>query len=64
MMFIGVVLLILILYIGFHGSSNHSDSFHKKRISEDILNERYANGEIDDDTYLRMKKNIRNPRGD
>ena len=57
-MFIFPVLLIIVVYL----MLNKDQSFHQriyKKSPEDKLKERYVNGEIDEEMYLRMSRTIK-----
>lgn len=56
---LGLILIAIILYFlikYLNDNKNASDSFRKKDNAIDILNERYAKGEIDEEEYNRRKK--------
>jgi len=57
MMFLILILLIAFLY---YNSDNGSFSFIQKRskVAEELLKEKYINGEIDEKTYLKMKETL------
>lgn len=58
----GLVSLIIIIIIGYllirylRENKNSSTTFSNESRALDILNERYAKGEIDEDEYNRRKK--------
>jgi len=58
------MMMILWLFFGFamysiFSRSRHSNSqFHNEKSPEDILKERYINGEIDEEVYKKMNKII------
>jgi len=52
---VAVVVYFLIKYFN-ENNNNNTNTFSKKTNSLDILNERYARGEIDDKEYNRKKK--------
>ncbi|NBI07246.1 hypothetical protein D3Z33_10335 [Senegalia massiliensis] len=52
---VAVVVYFLIKYFN-ENNNNNTNTFSKKSNSLDILNERYARGEIDDEEYNRKKK--------
>lgn len=56
---IGLIVLVLVIYFIFTISDELSIK-HNKKSAIDILNERYARGEITEEEYLRMKKIINN----
>ncbi|RIV22903.1 hypothetical protein D2Q93_08740 [Alicyclobacillaceae bacterium I2511] len=61
MMGIGLIVMIAFLYFMFRafrgfGPMNGNNSFHN---SLEILKERYARGEIDQETYNRMKNELK-----
>jgi putative membrane protein len=51
-------LLIILLVIGMGYYLRGGRKMPGSQNSSDILNERYARGEIDRETYLRMKKDL------
>ncbi|MBC7088136.1 MAG: hypothetical protein H5T96_06560 [Tissierellales bacterium] len=51
-----ILLLIIILYVLY--KNGQLDFHNKEDESLKKLKEKYINGEIDEETYLRMKKNI------
>lgn len=62
----GVVnmMIILVLIIGFgiyyiYKNNTVLDNDNKENNAEDILRQRYVNGEIDDETFARMIKVIK-----
>lgn len=55
-MYIFLILVIVALYFVFRDKGNLTvGSFGSAKAK---LDERYANGEIDDETYLKMKRNL------
>ena len=62
MMWIGLILIIVVIVILFkntgmlEGNSNGRNTSSKSPL--DILKERYARGEISEEEYERMKKNL------
>ena len=57
MMIIPIVVIGLVLYYGFKGSGN-LPNFTKNDPNE-MLKERFVNGEIDEQTYLQMKETLK-----
>ncbi len=57
MMIILVVVVGLVLYYGFNGNGK-LPSFQKNDPNE-MLKERFVNGEIDEQTYLQMKETLK-----
>lgn len=56
--FIWIILIIVGIY--FFYNNNHSvNKFMKKQSADDIIKERFANGEIDEETYMKMKDALR-----
>jgi putative membrane protein len=61
----GILVLILIIIVAyflvkhFTENKNKSNTFREKDNAIDILNERYAKGEIDEEEYLKRKKALR-----
>lgn len=56
------ILWILLLIAGYYFLKKHMDAAgEEKKTSqaEEILNMRYVNGEIDEETYLKMKQEIK-----
>jgi putative membrane protein len=58
-MFIGVIIIGLIIY-QFYGNTNKEHTAHSGTNAENILKERYIRGEIDEETYKKMKDVILN----
>ena len=62
-MMFGLILLVFIAYYMF-GTSNSGESryldtqYHKKNTPLDIVNERYARGEIQREEYLERKQEL------
>ncbi|GAB6108179.1 SHOCT domain-containing protein [Fusibacter bizertensis] len=54
MMIIGLAVIIFVVY---YSSGKRLPGTNK---AEDILKERFVNGEIDEETYLKMKKALNN----
>ena len=57
MLIIGILVIVAVYYF----FKNHSSIVPEKRNESDIqeiLKKRYVNGEIDEETYLKMKKVI------
>ncbi|MDA3845531.1 MAG: SHOCT domain-containing protein [Vallitaleaceae bacterium] len=63
-MFIGLILIIVILVWVFgkkpYMNGNMSHHMDTQTTALEALNTRYINGEIDEETYVKMKKNIMN----
>ena len=56
-MYIGLLLLIgVVVYFLVINRNNSSYKFTNRRSPEEILKERFVNGEIDEETYLKMKE--------
>ncbi len=55
----GLILFILVIYIIFSLTGENHAHEGKKENAIDILNERYAKGEISDEEYIRMKRIIK-----
>jgi len=51
-----VIIIILIIY---YTSKRHGSHASTQNNARDILNERFINGEIDEETYKRMKSVIK-----
>ncbi|NMA49933.1 MAG: hypothetical protein GX947_09265 [Tissierellia bacterium] len=55
----GLILVVIVAYFlikYFNENKNISDPFRKKDNAIDILNERYAKGEIDEEEYNKRKR--------
>lgn len=59
MMIIIWILIMLVLYHVLSSPRRTNDGYKQGSTAEEALKIRYANGEIDDETYKKMKKNIR-----
>ncbi|SHJ83442.1 hypothetical protein SAMN02745751_03489 [Dethiosulfatibacter aminovorans DSM 17477] len=57
MMFIFPILIGVVLYYFY---SNNKENLIGNKSPEDILKERFINGEIDEATYLQMKETLKN----
>jgi putative membrane protein len=57
-MFVFPILLIVLVYFLFNNNQINYRTL-QERNPEDILKKRYVNGEIDEDTYLKMSKVIK-----
>ncbi len=57
MMFFGWIIIAVILYYAF-GNKDGSTAFVKGKSSREVLDDRFVNGEIDEETYKRMKKTL------
>lgn len=57
-MFLFPILLLILVYFVFIKDQNVHQSIYRKS-PEDKLKERYVSGEIDEDTYLRMLRTIK-----
>ncbi|MDY0235719.1 MAG: SHOCT domain-containing protein [Gudongella sp.] len=58
---VGLVLIAIVAFFAYkylHDNKNVSDTFRKKDNALDILNERYAKGEIDDEEFNKRKKTL------
>lgn len=64
MMVLWPALILVVLFLVIRTFSRHDHGYTRGPGSVeralDILNERYSKGEIDDDEYLRRKKNLLN----
>jgi len=59
---IGILFLILYLILRDSGQRNASQSSAPARtMAEDVLDERYARGEVTRDIYIQMKEDLRKP---
>lgn len=59
-MFIPILLLVgVVIYFLVINKNSTNFKFSGRKTSEDILKERFANGEIDEETYLKMKETLR-----
>lgn len=59
MMGFGWLWLLLIVVVLFYIINNKGNK-NEEHSARDILDKRYANGEIDDEEYKRMKENLQN----
>ena len=60
-MHIGFILLLGVgVYFLFFNKGNSKIQFPNSKSAIETLNERFVNGEIDEETYLRMKKTLNN----
>lgn len=57
---IGMLFMVLYLIIGY-GRYHTNDSERIKTVPGEILDERYAKGELTREIYLQMKEDLRNP---
>lgn len=56
---VGIILIAIVAYFlfkYFNENQTNTNTFSKKNNAIDLLNERYAKGEIDEDEYNRRKK--------
>lgn len=56
---LGLILVVIVAYFlmkYFNENKNGSNTFSKKDSAIDLLNERYAKGEIDEEEYNRRKE--------
>lgn len=57
-----ILFLILIGFVAYYFMKNNTSNCCKthetKKTPEEILNERFVNGEIDEETYLKMKNTL------
>lgn len=61
--FLGIIIIALIAYFAFkyfNNNGGHNSNFTRRDSALDILNERYAKGEISEEEYNRKKKMLRN----
>ena len=60
MIFIPILLLVgVVVYFLVVNRNGSNFRFPGRRTPEDILKERFVNGEIDEETYLRMKETLK-----
>ncbi|MBS4538889.1 SHOCT domain-containing protein [Clostridium sp. D2Q-11] len=60
--FLGFIIIALIVYFAFkyiNNNGEHTSNFNKRNDALDVLNERYAKGEISDEEYNRKKDMLR-----
>ncbi|MGB4659386.1 MULTISPECIES: SHOCT domain-containing protein [Clostridia] len=53
------ILIIAVIFYWFRDHETTKTTFHNDHSPEDMLKERYVNGEINEETFERMKKTIR-----
>jgi len=53
------ILIIAVIFYGLRDHETTKTTFHNDHSPEDILKERYVNGEINEEAFERMKKTIR-----
>jgi len=58
MMIIGLVLIGVVIYYFVKNGEFEKAKYKTGKTAEDILKERYVNGEIDEPTYIKMKMTI------
>lgn len=58
MMFGWIIILVIAYFIFVDKKDNIFNSNSNLNSSKEILNKRFVNGEIDEKTYLSMKKNL------
>lgn len=59
-MFIGLLIILgIAAYFLFYNKGNYNIQFPNRKSAEEILKERYVNGEIDEETYKKMKEIIK-----
>lgn len=60
-LYIGFILLLgVIAYFLFFNKGNSRIQFPNSKSAEETLKERYVNGEIDEETFKRMKDTLNN----
>lgn len=59
MIFFWILIIAVIFYL-FRNHETNRTTIHSEHSPEAVLKERYVNGEIDEETFERMKKTIRN----
>lgn len=59
MMFIGLIIAAVFIYFILAGDKKNNVSPFMRKTPEDILKERFINGEIDEKTYIQMKETLR-----
>lgn len=59
MIFFWILIIAVIFYL-FRDHETKRTTIHSEHSPEAVLKERYVNGEIDEETFERMKKTIRN----
>ncbi len=57
MFIFGIVIVGLIVFIIFH-NGHRKINFHGRKTPEDTLRERFARGEIDEKTFMKMKETL------
>jgi putative membrane protein len=55
-----VVLLVIVLSVYMINRNKHNENRGSKESALDILDKRYANGEIDEEEYLNKKEQLKN----
>lgn len=58
MMFGWLIILVIAYFMFVNGKDNMFNQTSNPNSSKDILNKRFVNGEINEKTYLSMKKNL------
>lgn len=59
-MIIWWVLIIAMIFYWFRDHDTTKTTIHREHSPETVLKERYVNGEIDEETFQRMKNTIKN----
>ncbi|HID81113.1 MAG TPA: SHOCT domain-containing protein [Chromatiales bacterium] len=54
-----IVLIVVVLWAVKSAASNENQSTNKQKSAQDILKERYARGEIDEDEFERRKRELK-----
>ena len=58
-MFIGLIVIVgIVIYFLYNNKGNSSIQFPNRKSAEETLKERFVNGEIDEETFKKMKDTL------